>query len=85
MRCKRWFSERHTRGHHKPAFVKRIVNIYFDPRGSYRRTAKSTDYRLSHMQVFRIMEKLGKGCKDAVQVASELHPRWSGIPHPGPL
>jgi transposase-like protein len=79
MRCKRWFSERYTKGHHKPAFVKRIVNTYFDTRGSYRRTAKSVDYRLSHMQVFRIIEKLGNGCKDNVQVARELHPRWSGI------
>ena len=79
MRCKKWFSERYTKGHHKPAFVKRIVNTYFDTRGSYRRTAKSVNYRLSHMQVFRIIEKLGSGCKDAVQVASELHPRWSGI------
>jgi transposase-like protein len=59
--------------------VKKIVNTYFDTRGSYRRTAKSIGYRLSHMQVFRIVEKLGKGCKDAVQVARELHPRWSGI------
>jgi len=79
VRCKRWFSERRTRGHHKPAFVKRIVNTYFDTRGSYRRTARSVDYKLSHMQIFRIVEKLGRGCKDAVQVAGELHPRWSGI------
>jgi hypothetical protein len=59
--------------------VRKIVNTYFDTRGSYRRTAKSVDYRLSHMQVFRIIEKLGRGCKDAAQVANELHPRWSGI------
>ena len=37
------------------------------------------DYSLGHMQVFRIVEKLGRGCKDAVEVANEFHPRWSGI------
>lgn len=31
------------------------------------------------MQVFRIIEKLGRGCKDAVEVAAELRPKWSGI------
>jgi hypothetical protein len=59
--------------------VRKIANTYFDTRGSYRRTAKSVDYKLGHMQVFRIIEKLGRGCKDAVQVAKELRPRWSGI------
>jgi hypothetical protein len=66
-------------GHNGLALVRKIVNTYFDTRGSYRRTAKSVDYKLSHMQVFRIIEKLGIGCKDAVQVADELHPRWSGV------
>jgi transposase-like protein len=79
LRCERLFSERYLIGHHSRHFIKRIVNTYFDTRGSYRRTAKSIDYRLSHVQIFRIIEKLGKGCKDAAQVTMELYPRWSGI------
>jgi transposase-like protein len=29
--------------------------------------------------IYRIIDLLGAGCKDPVQVANELHPMWSGI------
>jgi transposase-like protein len=31
------------------------------------------------MQIYRIVNKLGEGCKDSVQIAKELKPRWSGL------
>lgn len=31
------------------------------------------------MQFYRIVDRLGEGCKSPVQVAKELHPRWSGM------
>ena len=59
--------------------IERIVRTYFDTRGSYRRTAKSIDRKLSHMHIYRIIDRLGQNCKNCVQVAEELHPKWSGI------
>lgn len=34
---------------------------------------------LGHMQIYRIINKLGEGCKDSVQIAKELRPKWSGF------
>jgi transposase-like protein len=31
------------------------------------------------MQLYRIVDELGEGCKSPVQVAKELHPKWSGM------
>jgi transposase-like protein len=31
------------------------------------------------MQLYRIVDRLGEGCKSPVQVARELHPIWSGM------
>jgi transposase-like protein len=31
------------------------------------------------MQLYRIVDRLGESCKSPVQVAKELHPRWSGM------
>jgi transposase-like protein len=59
--------------------IRRIVNTYFDTRGSYRRTARSIGREGQFMQFYRIVDRLGEGCKSPVQVAKELHPRWSGM------
>lgn len=31
------------------------------------------------MQIYRMINKLGEGCKDSVQIANELQPKWSGF------
>jgi transposase-like protein len=31
------------------------------------------------MQIYRIINKLGERCKDSLQIADELQPRWSGF------
>ena len=31
------------------------------------------------MQIYRMVNKLGEGCKDSVQFADELQPKWSGF------
>ena len=66
------------RGHHGVKVIRDAVNAYFDTRGSYKRTSKSIAYRIGHMQLYRILDELGQGCKSPVQVARELHPSWSG-------
>jgi hypothetical protein len=79
MSCGRWFQDEYRRGHNGLALIRKITNTYFDTRGSYRRTAKSVDYRLSHMQVFGSWRSSERGAKDATQLAKELRPKWSGI------
>lgn len=34
---------------------------------------------MGFMQLYRIVDRLGQGCKSPVQLAKELHPRWSGM------
>ena len=57
------------------------VELYYDTRGSYRRVMNALHRRIgvkpSHTQIFRWMDQLGENCKDAIQVARELHPDWS--------
>jgi len=57
------------------------AELYYDTRGSYRRVMNALHRRIgvkpSHVQIFRWMDELGENCKDAVQVAKELHPHWS--------
>jgi len=57
------------------------AELYYDTRGSYRRVMKALYRRIgvkpSHVQIFRWMDELGENCKDAIQVARELHPHWS--------
>lgn len=31
------------------------------------------------MQIYRVINKLGEGCKDSVQIADELQPKWFGF------
>ena len=31
------------------------------------------------MQIYRIVDRLGQNCKNGVEVAQELHPKWSGF------
>lgn len=77
--CERYFSSSYKKTRHGKYLIERIVRTYFDTRGSYRRTAKSIDRKLSHMQIYRIVNKLGQNCKSCVQVTNELHPKWSGF------
>lgn len=56
-----------------------MVNTYFDTRGSYRRTAKNINKKVRYARIWRIVDKLGQNCKSFVQVAEELHPKWSGF------
>lgn len=59
--------------------IRQVVNTYFDTRGSYRRTADSIGRRIGYMQLFRIIDRLGRGCKSPAQLALELRPAWSGM------
>jgi transposase-like protein len=61
------------------ALLRAAVNTYYDTRGSYRRTSRALKGRISYTQLYRIIDKLGEGCKTPVQVANELRPRWSGM------
>src|ERR1700733_2981138 len=76
LNCRKRFSQRYLRGHHAIDLIRDAVNTYFDTRGSYRRTSKSIGYAISHTQLYRIVDRLGEGCKTPVEVAKELHPRW---------
>lgn len=57
------------------------AELYYDTRGSYRRVMNALHRRIgvkpSHVQIFRWIDELGENCKDAVEVARELHPHWS--------
>jgi len=75
----RWFQQAYQRGHHGKSLVRKIVNAYYNTRGSYRRTSDDIENKLGFMRVFRIIDALGRGCKGPVQVARELHPKWSGF------
>ena len=55
------------------------MNEYFNTRGSFRRTSDSINHRIGYVRIFRIIDALGRGCKSPVQVALELHPKWSGM------
>ncbi|MHB8567630.1 MAG: hypothetical protein ACYC9U_11105 [Nitrososphaerales archaeon] len=57
-------------------FILKLVNTYFDMRGSYRRTSDSVNRKVSYVTIYRIIDLLGAGCKDPVQVANELQPMW---------
>jgi transposase-like protein len=70
---------KYRRGHHSKHLIKKVVNTYFDTRGSYRRTAKNIDRKIKYSRIWRIVDTLGHNCKSFVQVAEELHPVWSGF------
>ena len=53
------------------------------PEAPVRRTARSVDYGLSDMRVFRIIDKRGRGCNDVVQVANQLQRRSGILGHGG--
>jgi transposase-like protein len=61
------------------ALIRDAVNTYYDTRGSYRRTSRSLKRKIGYTQLFRIIDKLGEGCKSPVEVSKELQPRWSGM------
>ncbi|MEM2842218.1 MAG: hypothetical protein QW201_02840 [Thermoproteota archaeon] len=55
--------------------VREAVELYYDTRGSYRRVMKALrrrDVKLSHVQISRLIDELGKRCKSTVDVAREL-------------
>ena len=81
-RCNRFFSRPCLRKGKYGFDVKcEAAELYYDTRGSYRRVMNALHRRMgvkpSHVQIFRWMDELGENCKDAAQVARELHPHWS--------
>jgi len=62
--------------------VREAVELYYDTRGSYRRVMKALRRRgvkVSHVQIYRWIDKLGASCKSTVDVARELCPKWSSF------
>jgi len=81
-RCNRFFSHPCLgRGRYGFDVKCEAAELYYDTRGSYRRVMNALHRRIgvkpSHVQIFRWMDELGENCKDAIQVARELHPHWS--------
>ncbi len=56
--CGRFFLLHYRRSHHGVRLIRRIVNTYFDTRGSYRRTAKNIGRKVCFARIYRIVNKL---------------------------
>jgi hypothetical protein len=74
----KFFLLHYRRGHHSIHLIRRVVNTYFDTRGSYRRTATKIDRELRYSRIYEIVDRPGENCKNLVDVAKELRPRWRG-------